>query len=218
VKIAAPRIAAFLERPDPAAVAVLVYGPDRGLVRERADLLARTVVAEADDPFRVADLSGAAINDDPARLNDEAAALALGGGRRLVRVRDAADAVAKIFDAFLDGPGGDALVVVEAGDLGPRSALRRVFEGAANAAALPCYADDARTLRQVINETLGRHGQTATPEALEYLAANLGSDRQVTRNELEKLALYKGEPGTVELDDVLACVGDSAACRQHNGN
>lgn len=212
MKIVPARIAAFLERPDPAVVAVLVYGPDRGLVRERADLLAATVVDDPDDPFRVTDMAAAQVADDPARLADEAAALALGGGRRLVRVRDAGDGVAKVFEAFLDGAeAGGTLVVAEAGDLGPRSALRRVFERAANAAALPCYADDARTLRQVVSETLGSHGQSATPEALEYLAAHLGSDRLVTRNELEKLALYKGAPGTVGLDDVLACVGDSAA-------
>ena len=51
----------------------------------------------------------------------------------------------------------------------------------------------------------------ASPEALAYLAANLGGDRQLTRRELEKLVLYKGDAGgRVELADALACVGDSA--------
>jgi DNA polymerase-3 subunit delta len=211
VKISGRTVAAFLRQPDPACVAVLVYGPDRGLVRERADGLAATVVDDLDDPFRVTTLTGDGLAADPARLADEAAALSLSGGRRLLRIRDGVDSSAKIFDALLSGADVAAFIVVEAADLGPRSSLRRVFEKAANAAALACYVDDDRALRQVVAEALGAHGQTPSSAAMAYLVGNLGSDRMVTRNELEKLALYVGRPGAVELDDVLACIGDNAA-------
>ena len=82
MKLPAARIAAFLKRPDHAIRAVLFYGPDLGLVRERADILARTVCPDLKDPFRIADLSGAALVADPARLADEAAQMSLlaGGG------------------------------------------------------------------------------------------------------------------------------------------
>ena len=43
MKIQPARIEAFLAKPDAAARAVLLYGPDAGLVRERADKLARGV-------------------------------------------------------------------------------------------------------------------------------------------------------------------------------
>ena len=51
----------FFARPDPAIRAVLLYGRDAGLVRERADALVRTVCPDLRDPFRVADLNGAAL-------------------------------------------------------------------------------------------------------------------------------------------------------------
>ncbi len=211
MKVTGRDVAAFLRRPDPACTAILVYGPDRGLVRERADSLAATVVDDLDDPFRVTTLAGDSLAADPARLADEAAALSLTGGRRLVRVRGGVDSSAKIFETLLGGGEGGALVIVEGADLSPRSTLRRMFEKAANAAAVPCYGDDQRSLRQVIGEVLGGHGQTPSSDAMAYLVGNLGSDRMVTRNELEKLALYVGRPGPVELDDVLACIGDNAA-------
>ncbi len=224
MKITGARIRQFLGQANPGLLCVLVYGPDRGLARERADILARHVVDDPADPFRVAHLTAAQIRDDPARLADEAAALSLTGGRRVVRITEAADGLTAVFKDFLktaasrsDGPGGPggpgndgALVVVEAGELGPRSSLRRLFEGAEGAAALACYADDARGLNAVIAETLARHGLTATREALGFLAENLGGDRLMTRGELEKLALYMGGPGTVELADAMASVGDSA--------
>jgi len=77
MKLPASRVAAFLHQPDPAIRAVLLYGPDAGLIRERADTLARGVCPDLHDPFRVADLSAAALAADPARLADEAAQMSL---------------------------------------------------------------------------------------------------------------------------------------------
>ena len=211
MKISPGRIEGFIKRPDPACRAILVYGPDRGLVRERSEALAATVVDDPGDPFRTAELAADEMKSDPARLGDETAALSFTGERRVVRVRGAGDGVTAILAGFLDDPLGDALVVVEAGALAPRSSLRKLFEGAGNGAALACYADEGRDLETVITETLARHGLKTSPDALAYLRVHLGADRAVTRNEVEKLALYKGGPGTVELEDAIASVGDSAA-------
>lgn len=200
----------FLRAPDPGCRAILLYGPDGGLVRERGESLARLVVDDLADPFRVGELTGERIADDPARLADEAAALSLSGGRRVVRVRPAGNEAAEAFAGFFKHPVGDALVVVEAGELDGRSALRKLFETAANAAAIACYRDEGRDLSGVIRDTLAGFKVTAEAAAAEWLAERLGGDRQVTRSELEKLALYVGAGNTATLADARACVGDSA--------
>ncbi|MDP7343796.1 MAG: acetamidase/formamidase family protein, partial [Alphaproteobacteria bacterium] len=46
----------------------------------------------------------------------------------------------------------------------------------------------------------------AEPAAMAYLVANLGGDRGLSRRELEKLALYVGQPGPVTLAQAEACV------------
>ncbi|MBK1671190.1 DNA polymerase III subunit delta [Rhodovibrio sodomensis] len=200
----------FAAKPDAQVRAVLVYGPDRGLVRERVGRLVRSVVADPEDPFRVAELTGEQIKKAPAVLADEAAALAFGGGQRVVVVRSPSEDTAATFREFLADPAGDSLVVVEAGDLDGRSKLRAAFEKADRGAALPCYRDEGRDLAGLIQETLKGHGLSVSREALDYLGQQLGADRGVTRSELLKLALYKGS-GEVQLEDARYCVGDSAA-------
>ena len=212
MKLAPPRVAAFLAKPDAAMRAALVYGPDAGLVRERADRIAAAICPDLRDAFRVADLTAAALLADPARLNDEAAALSLVGGRRVVRVREAGDAAGALFEGFLaDPPPGDSMVVVEGGELAARSSLRRAFEDAAIAVAIPCYADGRRELEELAREVLGRHRIAIDSDAMAYLVGHLGGDRLASRRELEKLALFAGDGGRVGLAEAIQSVGDSAA-------
>ncbi len=213
MKITGARQESFIAAPDAGIACILLYGPDRGLVRERALRLGKGVVEQIDDPFRVVELAPGDLKNDPARLSDEVLALALGGGRRFIRVREATDGLTKAFTALLGGVdfATTALVVVEAGELGPRSTLRGLFEKMKNAAAVACYGDEGAGLRRVIGDILSTHGLKPSADATAFLMENLGSDRSVTRGELEKLALYMGQPGPVSLDDAIACIGDSAA-------
>ncbi len=202
-----------LSHPPKDLVAALIFGPDQGLVRERAETMIKSVVPNLKDPFLIADLDDNVLASDPARLFDEAAAISMLGGRRVVRVRGAGNSLAKLFERFLDAPAGDALVVVEGGDLSKGTGLRRVFEDAANAASIACYGDTARDLPDVIRDALKSAGLSIAPDALADAASRLGSDRGVTRRELEKLALYAHGQKQVTAEDVRAVLGDEAEVR-----
>jgi DNA polymerase III subunit delta len=215
VKLQGRAIEAFVKNPDPKVRAVLVYGPDSGLVNERATAIGRTVVSDLADPFRVAELAPAVLADEPARLADEAAALSFTGGRRLVRVRGATDRAAAAFAGYLAAPIGDGLIVAEADELSAGSTLRKLFEGAEFAAALPCYVEDERDLARFAGEMLREQGLDLTEDAAAFVAQNLVGDRLLARRELEKLATYIGactgnSRKRVDLDDVMACIGDNA--------
>ncbi len=203
----------FVERPPKTLVAALVFGPDQGLVRERAETLAKTVVPDLTDAFRVSELDDAALAADNARLFDEAAAISMLGGRRVVRVRSAGNALSKLFDSFLHDLKGDALVVVEGGDLAKSASLRKVFEEADNAAAIQCYADSAQSLSNVVRSALKAEGLSIEEEALEDAVSRLGADRGTTRREIEKLALYARGQKSITVDDVRAIMGDEAEAR-----
>lgn len=213
MKVAARDVGRFVKAPPPAIKVVVVYGPDEGLVREQGRALVKSQVDDLDDPFAISRLDPPQIKEDPTLLPDEAAAIPMMGGRKVVWVRGAEDGpTAKALTLFLDDPKGDGLVVIEAGDLSPRAALRKLAEASDMAAALPCYEDDARSIEQIIGETLKAEGLSVSPDAMTYLAARLGSDRAVTRTELKKLALYMGVNGAeVAEADAEAVVGDLSA-------
>ncbi|MBV1934246.1 MAG: DNA polymerase III subunit delta, partial [Parvibaculaceae bacterium] len=167
MKLKPREIDAFVRKPDPSVQAILVFGPDQGLAHDRLNKIAKTVVDDLSDPFRVVDMNDTDLKSDPARLPDEAAAISMMGGRRIVRIRNASDGLTKIVKPFLENPTGDALILFQAGDLTPRSSLRKLFEGSKKGAiALPCYADDARSLEGIIRETLNNAKLSIEPEAL----------------------------------------------------
>lgn len=214
MKISYKQIEPFLKNPDPATRVVLVYGPDSGLMKERAKMIAQSVVSDLNDPFNVAQLSGDILADDPARLPDEAYAVSMMGGDRLVMVSGATDKLTTTVQSYLENPSPHTLVVLEAGELGPRSSLRKLCEKSAHAAALPCYVEDERDVSKVIRQTLQDAGLRIDQDAVMVLASNIKGDRGRVRQALEKLLLYKGlspTNQTVTLDDVMACTGEAGA-------
>lgn len=207
------QVEAFLRKPDPGIATALLYGPDAGLVAERGRKLAGAIVDDLADPFRVSDLAADDLRVQPGRLVEEAQALCFMGGRRLVRVRDATDGIVVALDQLLALTEQEGFVLIEAGDLGGGSNLRRLVEGSPRAAALPCYREEGRDLAGTIRTLLAEHGLDAEPDALAFLADNLGGDRTLTRSEIAKLALYLADqPGRrVTLLDAATMVGDSSA-------
>ena len=205
MKLDGHRIAAFLRDPGPVRV-VLLHGDDEGMVRHRADALTLAVVGQRDDPFRVAWLS----REEHARVEEEASAIAMLGGRRVIRVRDAGDALTAAMQRVLE-TGGDSMVVLEAALLPGRSKLRGLIEQSPLGAAAACYPEEAATLRQAIETGLAQAGITVERDAAAWLMQHLGSDRASTRGELEKLILYAGADRRLDLEAVEACVGDQGA-------
>lgn len=197
--------------PDPRIPVILVYGPDTGLVTERARKLAEDFVTDPADPFALVRIDGDTLASDPGRLCDEAGTMGLFGGRRSIWVRPGTRNYAPAVEAALGAALAEARIVVEAGDLARNNPLRILCERSTRALAIPCYADDERTLADLIDRTLQERGLRIDRAAREVLARSLGGDRRASLMEIEKLALYAAGEGTVTLDHVEAVTSDVAA-------
>jgi DNA polymerase-3 subunit delta len=200
----------WLTRPASDARVVLCYGPDRGLVSERAERFAKSTGLPVDDPFVVVRLDAATLEKDPGRLVDEAQAVAMFAPQRLIWVRGAgADKrLAEDVKALVERPAVDAIVLIEAGDLKKGTGLRSIVENASGAMALPCYADEVRDLDRLIDEELDKAGLSIGLDARRLLRDSLGGDRLATRAELQKLALYMHGRSQIEQADVECAISD----------
>jgi DNA polymerase-3 subunit delta len=128
-------------------------------------------------------------------------------------VRPAGEESAVALENLVAAPAGDALIVIEGGNLTPRSGLRTLAETEACLAALPCYMDNEAALQGLVESAARAQGLAVEPDALDWIVERLGGDRGQSRSEVDKLLLYKAGDGskTVSLDDALAVLGDTAA-------
>src|SRR6195952_1513445 len=203
-------IDAFLNKPDPARPIILLYGPDAGLVRERADALMKSAVDDASDPFSLVRMVGDDLAAEPSRLVEEAMTIPMFGGRRAIRVRAGGKNFASGVDTLSEMPIKDCRIVIEAGELRPESPLRKACERAKTAVAIACYPDGERDLAKLIDDELRASNLRIAPDARASLTALLGGDRQASRNELRKLTLYAHGKGEVTIEDVMAVVADAS--------
>lgn len=206
---------AFLkDRPKHVRV-VLIYGPDRARVRERALIVAKSQLDNPDDPFSSTQLALSDIDTDFARLEDELTAQSMLGGPRLVwlRIEGESKLGTQLADAakfHADGAfNPDALFLIEAGNLGKESKLRQAIEKASNAAALPCYEPDAREISTLVRQHLQTSGVRISPDALDLLLGNLPGDMGVVQSELDKLSLYARPGEEIDRSDIEALMAAS---------
>ena len=211
-QIKASAVDAYCRKPDPRHRVVLIYGPDRGAVSETAGVLAKASGVALDDAFSTIRLDLDDVAADPMRLADEVFTVPMFAGNRLIWLRGSTQrSLAPALKPVLDDPPSDVLVLIEAGDLKRGAALRTLIEKSARGVALPCYADEGRTIDRLVDEELATSGATLLPDARRLLHSMLGGDRLASRQELAKLALYAQGQSTIDSDDVLAVVGDASA-------
>ena len=212
-QLKAHEVDGWLARPQAGVPIVLLYGPDRGLVSERANRFAEKSGIPLDDPFSVVKLDASELEKDAGRLLDEANTVPMFAGRRLLWVRNAQGqkTLADDVKALCATPPIETIVLIEGGDLKKGMALRAAVEGGKAAIALPCYADDARSVDSVMDDELRKANISIDAEARALLRGNLGGDRMATRGELAKLVVYALGQESITVDDVRALTGDVSA-------
>jgi DNA polymerase III subunit delta len=193
---------------EPECRAALVYGPDAGLVAERAAALADAFAGKRKDAAEIVRLDERDLAEDAARLEVELRTVPMFAERKVVRVAAGAKLDVPMLKALLEAPLAGALVI-EAGALRPDSALRKLFESHKTAAALPSYSDE-RSASELIDEELDKAGLKIDSETRSYLMTRLGADQALSRAEVTKLALFASGHGSVAAEDIDAIVGDSA--------
>lgn len=218
--------ARYCAKPDPGKPGLLIFGADPMRVAlKRQDAIAALIGPQGESEMRLTRIPAADLRKDPALILDAIKAQGFFPGPRVAFVEDATDSLAPTLDTALkDWRAGDATIIVTAGGLTGKSALKTLFEKHPSAICIGLY-DDPPT-REEIEDQLRKAGLTTLPsEAMADLSSLARSlDPGDFRQTLEKIALYKFRdptpltpaeiaalaPATVEteVDDLVAAVAD----------
>lgn len=218
--------ARYFTRPDPGKPGLLIFGADPMRVAlKRQDVIAALIGPEGESEMRLTRIPAADLRKDAALLADAIKAQGFFPGPRVAFVEEATDSLsATLSNALQDWRPGDATIIVTAGALTAKSALRTLFEKHPAALCIGLYDDPPS--REEIEEALRKAGLAAIDREamtdLSTLARTL--DPGDFRQTLEKIALYKhGDPSpltpaeiadlapaTVEaaVDDLITAVAD----------
>lgn len=203
----------YFKNPDKTHTGLLIFGMDpMRVAAKRQEVIAALVGPKGDEEMRLTRMSGSDLRKDAAQLNDAIKAQGFFPGHRVAFVEDATDGLSKVFDAaFADWKPGDAQVIVTAGQLTAKSALRKVFETHRNAVAVGIYDDPpSRDEIELALRDAGLQSQSRDVlDSLFALATTLepGDFRQT----VEKVGLYKrGDAAPLSVEDIMACAPQSA--------
>ena len=211
MKLGARDVKSLLTQPHPQYSAFLLHGPDRGLARERSKLIGAKFTDNLDDPFAVEYITGAKAKDDPALVADALSALPAFGGVRLVMLSGTGSDLLEAVKNATDYLHEDARLIIVADDVNTRHALVKFCDSAKMIASIACYPDEARDIASLASEIFSRDKIQINREAMQLLVGKLGSDRAISRSEIEKLALMAGPQGNLSENDIEMALGDSAA-------
>jgi DNA polymerase III subunit delta len=184
VKASKATIGRAVDQPGESIRLYLFYGPDEAQSRALAARLLDGLGATK------AQLAGGAVKSGAASLTDEAGAMSLFGGKRLIWVEPANDDIIEGAMALLDGPAGENPVVAIAGALKKSSALVKLAEGSPIALAFQAYPPEGRDAERMIVDVGRRFGLNVPPAVAARLADSCGNDQAIAGQELDKLALF----------------------------
>ena len=173
-----------VDRPDPDVRIFLFHGPDEAQSRA---LGARLMEAFAAAKFVI--ISGA-VKSDPAALADEAGALSLFGGKRVIWIEPAGDEITAGVEALLEGPATESPVVAIAGALRKTSSLLKLAESSPQALAYASYVPEGAEAERMVADVGRRYGLKISPPVAARLADSCGNDQAIVAQELQKLSLY----------------------------
>lgn len=199
--------ARYCARPDPARAGLLIFGADAMRVAlKRQEAIAALVGPEGEAEMRLTRMSGADLRKDGSLLLDAIKAVGFFPGPRVAFLEEATDGLTDtVAVALKEWKPGDAVIVVTAGNLIGKSALKMLFEKHPSAICIALY--DEPPGREEIEAALKVAGLVDIDrEAMTDLntlarALDPGDFRQT----LEKIALYKyGDASPLTPADVAA--------------
>ena len=135
-------------------------------------------------------IPGASLRADPALLADEAGAIDMFGGTKVIWIQPAGEEICPAVEALLGATACESPVVAIAGRLGKTSGLLKLADSHQLALSHVSYELDARDAERLVSDLARTEGLRVLPGVAARIAEGCRNDRRMIIQELGKLALY----------------------------
>ena len=162
----------------------LFHGPDTAQSRALGQRLVQALGASKST------IASGAVKSDPALLADEAGAMSLFGGARVIWIEPAGEDIFPGVEALLDILSIESPVVAIAGSLTKASALRKLAEASPRAVAFASYMPEGQEAARMVADVGRSFGLKINQSVADRIAGAAGNDQALVSQELQKLALY----------------------------
>lgn len=210
MKIPPKDIEQFLKSIPANIKAILLYGPDAGLVKIRADQIKKFYSFAGNFNYEQ-------VKDNPYILLDNLRSIGLfeaqSSQAKIIIIEASGTGISSKLKEFLEQEKFSGTLLFLAGDLGTDSALRKIFEAnLKEVAAIPCYQDDIVAVSRLIQQFFKNKQVIIQPSAVQLILNSITlGDRIMILNELEKISLFLDGKKNItdkDLEDYLDLQGE----------
>lgn len=191
--------------------AVLLYGPNTALIEEGVALAKKSVLTEEQNDFSVVTVTPETLKHNPNIIAEELSSYGFFASKKLLHLKDADDPFVKPMQSALTEPDAGHFVVIQAEELGPKSALRAWAEKANDVAAIACYMLEGANLARFVQTQFQQSNARINSDATQMLIDRLGNDLTPLKNLIQQLISFVGgENPQITADHVEALLVDQA--------
>ena len=185
----------------------LIYGQNKGLVKEKINKI-KEIFSNINKEVEIIKLTNDEIKENPEKLYNEFNTFSLSRNKKLLHILNVKDDIKNIIEETIN-PNPFCLVLFESGELTPKSRIRKLFEKDKFLSILPCYYDTENDIQGLIDKFFKNNNIPISNSLKSILATHLGSERNIIKNELEKIVLFLKNKKKFNEKDILNCVSDN---------
>ena len=186
--------------------AYLVYGQNKGLVREKSQTIIDTY---KDDQTEIIKFENDELISEPEKLSNEFNTFSLIAEKKIIHVLNTKDNLTETITNTINNQDSTNLIIFETGELTPTSKLRKFFEKEKNLGILACYFDTERDVQDLIETTFKKEDISISRDISLLIAKRLGNERHIIKSELEKIILYLKDKKEFKAEDILKCLSQN---------
>ena len=186
--------------------AYLVYGQNKGLVREKSQTIIDTY---KDDQTEIIKFENDELISEHEKLSNEFNTFSLIAEKKIIHVLNTKDNLTETITNTINNQDSTNLIIFETGELTPRSKLRKFFEKEKNLGILACYFDTERDVQDLIETTFKKEDISISRDISLLIAKRLGNERHIIKSELEKIILYLKDKKEFKAEDILKCLSQN---------